>query len=193
MDSVYDEFVEKFLKEISKYKIGDPDNRETKIGPIARFDLFLKLKDQVIRAVESGAKLLNSTLDQVDQIDYEISQGNFFQPLIITDIPRSCSVNKEELFGPAVSLYRVNTHEEALHLANETEFGLGASVFTKDMQKAQHFAKNIDCGMVFINTSTFSDPNIPYGGSKNSGYGRTSAWEAFYEFSNHKVVATKIN
>jgi succinate-semialdehyde dehydrogenase/glutarate-semialdehyde dehydrogenase len=78
-------------------------------------------------------------------------------------------------------------------LANDTEYGLGASIFTKDTEKAQHFSKNIDSGMVFINSSTFSDPNIPYGGSKNSGYGRTSAWEAFYEFSNHKVVASKIN
>lgn len=154
--------------------------------------MFLKLKDQVIRAVESGAMPLNTTLEQIDSL-YNISQGNFFSPVILTDIPKQCSVNKEELFGPAFSLYKVKTYEEAINLANDTEYGLGASIFTKDTEKAQHFAKNIDSGMVFINSSSFSDPNIPYGGSKNSGYGRTSAWEAFYEFSNHKVVASKIN
>ena len=78
-------------------------------------------------------------------------------------------------------------------MANDTQYGLGASIFTKNNEIAQYFSKNIDCGMVFINSSTFSDPNLPYGGSKNSGYGRTSAWEAFYEFTNHKVVASKIN
>lgn len=154
--------------------------------------MFLKLKDQVIRAVESGAIPLNTTLEQIDSL-YNISQGNFFSPVILTDIPKQCSVNNEELFGPAFSLYKVKTYEEAINLANDTEYGLGASIFTKDIEKAQHFAKNIDSGMVFINSSSFSDPNIPYGGSKNSGYGRTSAWEAFYEFSNHKVVASKIN
>lgn len=167
-------------------------DRDTKIGPLARFDLFMKLKDQVLRAVETGAKLLNTKLEDIDTT-YEISQGNYFSPVILSDIPRECSVNKEELFGPAFSVYKVKTYEEAINLANDTEYGLGASIFTKDTEKAQHFAKNIDSGMVFINSSTFSDPNIPYGGSKNSGYGRTSAWEAFYEFSNHKVVACKSN
>lgn len=192
MDSIYDNFVEKLLKEISKYKIGDPNERDTKIGPMARLDLFLKLKDQVIRAVDSGAKLLNTTIDEID-CNYEISEGNLFKPIIITDIPRNCPTYKEELFGPVFTLFRVKTHEEALNLANDTEFGLGASVFTKNNETAQYFAKNIDCGMVFINSSTFSDPALPYGGSKNSGYGRTSAWEAFYEFTNHKVVTSKIN
>jgi succinate-semialdehyde dehydrogenase/glutarate-semialdehyde dehydrogenase len=110
----------------------------------------------------------------------------------MTDLPRTCSAYKEELFGPVFNIFRVKTHEEAQNLANKTEYGLGASIFTKNLELAQNFAKNIEAGMVFINSSTFSDPNLPYGGSKNSGYGRTSAWEPFYEFTNHKVIANKI-
>ena len=138
MDSIYEEFMTKLLKEISKYKVGDPNNRDTKIGPMARLDLFLKLKEQVIKSVEGGAKLLNTTIDEIDT-NYEISQGNFFHPVILTDVSRSCTAYNEELFGPVFNIFRVKNHEEALNLANDTVFGLGASVFTKNNEKVYKF------------------------------------------------------
>ena len=120
-------------------------------------------------------------------------KGYYVKPTVFANVTNDMTIAREEIFGPVLSILKYDSEEQAIEMANDTEYGLGASIFTKDIEKAQHFAKNIDSGMVFINSSSFSDPNIPYGGSKNSGYGRTSAWEAFYEFSNHKVVASKIN
>ena len=89
-------------------------------------------------------------------------------------------------------MYKLSDYNEALELANDTEYGLGASVMSKDVKKAEEFAKKLDCGMVFINSSTFSDSRLPYGGTKNSGYGRTSAYSAFHEFTNNKIISARL-
>lgn len=194
-EKIYDQFLYKIMNEVkTKYQMGDPMDSNTKLGPIARLDLFMNLKRQLIEAIESkSAELLESSLAEIDEEDYKIEQGNYFKPLFLHSIKKNSIARNEEIFGPVFSFYKFSTDKEALDLANETEFGLGASIFTKDTNKAKEIARLIESGMVFINTSTFSDSRLPYGGVKNSGYGRTSADNALYEFTNNKVISVKKN
>ncbi len=203
-ESLYENFLQLLKQELKKYKQGDPMDANTKLGPLARFDLFLNLKRQVIETLQSdSAKFVpldedntqstRSTKEIIDEIDceYSIEQGNWFKPIILTDIKQGCPARSEELFGPVLSVYKFKTVEEAISLSNETEYGLGASVFTKDEKKAVDIARRVDSGMVFINSSTLSDSRLPYGGCKNSGFGRTSADNALYEFTNNKVISIR--
>jgi len=176
--------------------MGDPTDPISKLGPIARFDLFINLKRQIIHSLEGGAKIANGDqLDfskDIDDPNYNIEKGNYQRPIVLENIGKNCLAYSEEIFGPVFSLYKFSDYNEALELANDTEFGLGASIMTRDLKKADEFAKKLDCGMVFINSSTFSDSRLPYGGTKNSGYGRTSADTAFYEFTNNKLISSKL-
>ncbi len=194
-EKIYDQFISKIQAEVkSKYSFGDLMDPTTKLGPVARFDLFLNLKRQLIESLESkSAELINSSIEEIDEENYLIEKGNYFKPLFLHNIQKNSIARTEEIFGPVFSFYKFSTDQEALDLANETEYGLGASIFTKDQNKAKEIAKRIDSGMVFINTATFSDSRLPYGGVKNSGYGRTSADNALYEFTNNKVISTKKN
>jgi succinate-semialdehyde dehydrogenase/glutarate-semialdehyde dehydrogenase len=190
-ESIYDKFVEMLIEEIGKYKVGDPMDTQYRLGPISRFDFFLKLKGQVLSSVnDHGATLVNTTIDEVDEDNYTLDKGNFFKPVIMTDIKPNTPAYREELFGPVFSLFKFKTMEEAIKIANDTEFGLGASIFTEDERKAEECSRRIDSGMVFINQSSFSDSRLPYGGTKNSGIGRTSAWAAYYEFTNNKLISS---
>jgi len=189
--SIYDIFLEKLVKEVEKYKIGDPLDNTNNLGPIARFDLFLGLKQQLLSSLQKGAKLVYGNMNDID-CDYKIDDGNFFKPVIIENINKECPAYTEELFGPVFSLFKFDTVEEAIKLSNDSEFGLGASIFTKDIQLAKKIASEIDTGMVFINSSTMSDSRLPYGGAKNSGYGRTSSYTAINEFTNNKVVGERL-
>jgi succinate-semialdehyde dehydrogenase/glutarate-semialdehyde dehydrogenase len=192
-EKIYDKFIEKIKNEIKKYPMGDPLDPKNKLGPLARLDLFLNLKRQVIESLTTqSANIVDNhiTLDEIDQ-HYTLEQGNFFTPVLLENIKKNSVARCEELFGPVFSFYKVKTVEEAIDLANETEYGLGASVFTKDEELATNIAKKIDSGMVFINSSTFSDSRLPYGGVKNSGYGRTSADAAIYEFTNNKNISKR--
>lgn len=181
------------LKEIEKYKIGDPFDINNKQGPIARFDLFLNLKRQVIESLESGATLVNDLNynEDIDDNNYSIEKGNFFKPIILENINENCVAYKEEMFGPVFCLFKFSSEDEAINLANDTNYGLGASIFTKNEEKGEKIAQKIDSGMVFVNSSTISDSRLPYGGTKESGYGRTSADEAFKEFTNNKLVSVR--
>jgi len=195
-EKIYDSFKQKLIREVENYKMGDPSDPAIKLGPIARFDLFLNLKRQILKSLEEGAKLVNENqLDfnrDIDNEKYVIENGNFQKPIILENISKSCLAYSEELFGPVFSLYKFSDYNEAIDLANDTEYGLGASIMSNELNKANEFAKKLDCGMVFINTSTFSDSRLPYGGTKNSGYGRTSADSAFMEFTNNKVISIKL-
>lgn len=192
-EKIYDQFISKIINEVkSKYSIGDPMDPNTKLGPVARLDLFLNLKRQLIETLESNsAELVEGNLEDIDIDNFELDQGNFFKPLFLHNIQKNSVARREEIFGPVFSFYKFSTEKEALDLANETEYGLGASIFTKDINKANILARQIDSGMVFINTATFSDSRLPYGGVKNSGYGRTSADNALYEFTNNKVISLR--
>lgn len=197
-ESLYNEFMPRLKEEIKKYKMGDPMDPSTNIGPLARLDLFLNLKRQVISTLQQqSAEIYNISdekqisLKDIDRDDYSLDQGNFFEPLILTNIKENSPARSEEFFGPVFSIFTFKSEDEAIQLANETEFGLGASIFSKDESRAQAMAKKIESGMVFINSSSMSDSRLPYGGVKNSGYGRTSADNALYEFTNNKVISIR--
>jgi succinate-semialdehyde dehydrogenase/glutarate-semialdehyde dehydrogenase len=192
-ESIKEKFIELLKEEIKKYKFGNPMDEENKLGPISRFDFFVKLKAQVIHSLEeNGAECQDVNgkrgMDAIDE-EFDLEKGNFFKPIILTNIKKNSIAWKEELFGPVFSLYKFKTLDEAIDIANDTEYGLGASIFTKDDNKADECAKRIESGMVFINSSSFSDSRLPYGGTKNSGIGRTSAWAAFDEFANNKIIS----
>lgn len=191
-ESIFDEFVEKLKKEIKEnYKLGDPMDENTKLGPVARFDLFLNLKKQVLETLDmDGAELIDAKYEDVDE-EWSPEKGNFFTPILLKNIKKDSPIYKEEVFGPVFSLYTFKTDEEAIELANDTRYGLGGSVFTKDEKNAEIYKRDLQCGMLFINAGTISDSRLPYGGTKESGYGRTSAWTAFQEFTNNKVISAK--
>jgi succinate-semialdehyde dehydrogenase/glutarate-semialdehyde dehydrogenase len=192
---IYKHFLDLVKEVLKKYYMGSPLDPKNKLGPLARLDLFLNLKRQVIQALESNSADIvdnHTSLNDIDKADYDIDHGNFFEPVLLENIKPKSLARCEELFGPVFSFYKFDNIEEAIAIANETEYGLGASVFTKNDSLAMEIAKKIDTGMVFINSSTFSDSRLPYGGVKNSGYGRTSADAALYEFTNHKVISKKI-
>jgi len=170
--------------------MGDPLDKDTSLGPIARFDLFLGLKNQLMSSINQGAKVIYGNQSDIDP-DYHIESGNYFKPVIISNVKKGCTAYSEELFGPVFSMFKFDTIEEAIHLANDSEYGLGASIFSKDIAVAQKISEKIDTGMVFINSSTLSDSRLPYGGCKNSGYGRSSSFAAIEEFTNGKIVGER--
>jgi len=186
----FGEFVELLKKEIEKYPVGDPYDPKTKIGPLARYDLTNELKKQTLDSIKAGAKLLYGNEEDLKVKDK--SEGNYFHPVIIANPPKDSPAYKEELFGPVFTLFETNSEEEAIHLANDTVFGLSACIATQDIKNAERIAKFLDVGSVTINDSTKSDPNLPYGGVKESGYGRECGDDALLEFTNHKSVWIRV-
>ena len=183
MDKIYDEFLEKFKAALETMEPGDPMLEDTKLGPLSSKTALEDLEEQVEKSVKAGAKLLTGG-KRFDK------QGYFMQPTILTDIPENAEAFHEELFGPVASVYRVHTEEEAVALANTTRFGLGGAIFTTDEKRAQKLAERINAGMVFINHPTGSQPDLPFGGTNQSGYGRELSYLGIDEFLNKKLVRT---
>ncbi|CAN5871360.1 NAD-dependent succinate-semialdehyde dehydrogenase [soil metagenome] len=183
MDKVYDEFLEKFKAGLEKMEPGDPMQEATKLGPLSSKAALEGLEEQVAKSVKAGAKLLlgGKRFDM---------QGYFMQPTILTDIPKEAEAYHEELFGPVASVYRVSSEDEAVALANATRFGLGGAIFTADEKRGQKLAERINTGMVFINHPTGSQPDLPFGGTNKSGYGRELSSLGIDEFLNKKLVRT---
>ncbi len=183
MDKVYDEFLEKFKATIEKMEPGDPMLEATKLGPLSSKKALEDLEEQVEKSVKAGAKLITGG----KRFDM---QGYFMQPTILTEIPKDAVAYSEELFGPVASIYRVHSEDEAVALANATRFGLGGAIFTADEQRGQKLAEKIHTGMVFINHPTGSQPDLPFGGTNQSGYGRELSSLGIDEFLNKKLVRT---
>jgi succinate-semialdehyde dehydrogenase/glutarate-semialdehyde dehydrogenase len=180
-DSVYKEFVSKFTEAACQLKVGDPILEDTQVGPLARKDLADKLQQQVEESMNQGAELLLGG-----------HQNNcFYEPTVLGEVTHNMPVFKEETFGPLAAMIKVKTMEEAFELSEESQFGLGVSLFTKDILKAQKFASRVSDGALFINELVKSDPRLPFGGTKKSGYGRELAKEGMMEFINRKVVYIK--
>lgn len=173
--------ITQLIYQVEKLKLGNPMLSETDIGPIARKDLLDKLSNQVDSSVKDGAEILYQLKDVPDH-------GYFYPPTIISGITKNCVAYNEELFGPVLSVYIINSDEEAVQLANDTSFGLGASVWTKDPERAKWFAKRVEAGNVFINNVVRSDPRFPFGGVKRSGFGRELGANGMTEFCNIKTV-----
>ena len=181
IDSIADEFMKKFIAAMAALKPGDPMDASTTIGPMSTEAALLKLIDQVEAAVDAGATL--------EMGGKRISRpGAFMEPTILSNIAPTNFAYYDEFFGPVALIFRVKNEAEAIALANDSEFGLGGSVFTKDISRGKRIARGIDTGMVFINHPTWTAPELPFGGVKNSGYGRELSSLGIEEFMNKKLV-----
>lgn len=178
---VYDEFVEKMIDAYSKIKIGNPLNPETDLGPLARADLREEIYTQVQKSVSQGAKILFGG----EKLDMP---GYFYKPTILAEVKKGNLAYSEELFGPVAILIKAEDENEAIQIANDTDFGLGASIWTVDKEKAKKIAGEINSGSVFINGMVKSDPRLPFGGVNISGYGRELSHYGIKEFVNIKTV-----
>jgi len=177
-ESISEEFVEKMLVKVRELKSGDPMDEETYIGTLAREDLAKDLEKQVNASVKAGAKI---------RIGGK-RQGAYFEPTILTNVANKMAVFNEETFGPALSVTTFKTAQEAISLSNSSKFGLGVSIFTKNIEEAEKLAFRFDEGAVFINELVKSDPRLPFGGIKKSGYGRELSEHGIREFVNRKTV-----
>jgi succinate-semialdehyde dehydrogenase/glutarate-semialdehyde dehydrogenase len=178
---VYDEFLDALVDEIDGLVVGDPTDEATDVGPQARADLMADLHEQVAASVDAGATLVAGG----EPLDRE---GVFYPPTVLTDVPEGCPVDTEETFGPVATVYEVTDEEAAIAKANDTEFGLGASVWTEDRDRGERVASRVDAGCVYVNQLVKSDPRVPFGGVKDSGYGRELSEAGITEFVNRKTV-----
>ena len=181
VEALADHFLDKFQTALAALKPGDPMDKATTLGPMSTEEALVNLLDQVNRAVANGATLVMGG-KRIDR------PGAFMQPTILTNIKSSNPAFKEEFFGPVASFFRVKNEDEAVALANDSEFGLGGSVFTQDVARGKRVASRIDTGMVFVNHPTWTEPDLPFGGIKNSGYGRELSSMGIEEFVNKKLV-----
>ncbi|MGC9331501.1 MAG: NAD-dependent succinate-semialdehyde dehydrogenase [Bacteroidales bacterium] len=186
MQEVYDDFLSAFMKQMEAAKPGNPLNRNTTLAPLATTLFRDNLHHQVENSLKSGATCV--TGGYIPDM-----QGAFYPPTILTGVKPGMAAYEEELFGPVASVFKVNSEEEAIHIANDTVFGLGAAVFSQNRERAEHIAsEKLKAGTVFINDFVKSDPRLPFGGIKESGYGKELAIEGFREFMNVKTVAGNI-
>jgi len=184
VNKIADEFESKFVERMKSLIVGDPMNSETELGPIAREDLLLELDDQVQTSVKQGAEILcgGKRLE---------GEGAFYPATVLSNVQKGNLAYSEELFGPVAIMIRAKNEEDTISIANDTAFGLGASIWTGDVEKAKYLAKQIDSGSVFINGMVKSDPRLPFGGTKTSGYGRELSHYGIKEFVNIKTVWVK--
>ena len=177
---LYDEFLEKFTAGMAAIETGEPASPDTSAGPLSSTRAAEALELQVSRAVEQGAKLeLGGTRD-----------GNYFRPTVLSHVTADSDAYVQEFFGPVAQIYRAENEEQAVEIANATEFGLGSYLFTTDADQAQRVADQIEAGMVFINTTDGEGPEVPFGGVKRSGFGRELGRLGAEEFANKKLIRT---
>lgn len=187
VQSLKERFETLLVQQMSTAKMGDPLQEDTTIGPLARHDLRDYLHQQVMKSIEMGAKcLLGGKIPE--------GKGAFYPPTVLTDVTKGMPVYDEETFGPVAAIIPVKDEEDAIRIANNTNFGLGAAVFTRDLARGERIAvQELDAGLCFVNTQVKSDPRLPFGGIKDSGYGRELSYFGIREFVNIKtVVITKV-
>ena len=181
VDDVYDAFVDRLVDETEALTVGDPLDPSTDVGPQASPRFLETLHEQVTASVEAGATVLTGG----EPLDRD---GAYYPPTVLADVPANCPADTEELFGPVASVYRVADEDEAVAVANDTPFGLGASVWTTDRARGESLAREIDAGCVYVNQLVKSDPRVPFGGVGESGYGRELSAIGIQEFVNRKTV-----
>ena len=180
--SIAAEFERKFVERMASLQVGDPLDPSTDVGPLATEDVLQGLAAQVDKTIKMGARVLLGG-KRADR------KGNFFEPTVLADIPEGSPAHNDELFGPVASLYRANGMADAIRIANDIPFGLGASAWTNDPNERRLFINEIESGLAFINGMVASDPRIPFGGVKHSGYGRELSHHGIREFVNIKSVS----
>ena len=181
-EEIYDLFVADFVAKMRALEIGDPLDSETDIGPLATEAILKGVDEQVQKSIAAGAKLLTGGKRIA-------RRGFFYEPTVLVDIPRESPAYREEIFGPVACFFRAKNAAEAIAIANDTSFGLGASAWTNDAAEKDLFARELEAGMVFINSMVASDPRLPFGGAKRSGFGRELGAEGIREFVNIKTVS----
>jgi succinate-semialdehyde dehydrogenase / glutarate-semialdehyde dehydrogenase len=180
-DEIYDEFLEQFVERMRALKVGDPMEETTEIGPLATEHILQGVHEQVQKSIAAGAKLLTGG----NRIH---GPGFFYEPTVLVDVPKKSPASREEVFGPVASIFRVRNAADAIEMANDTTFGLAASAWTNDHAEQELFASDLETGMVFINAMVASDPRLPFGGVKRSGFGRELGAAGIREFTNAKTI-----
>jgi succinate-semialdehyde dehydrogenase / glutarate-semialdehyde dehydrogenase len=178
VDDLYEPFLEKFTAALTAVEPGDPTSSDSEIGPLSSTAAADRLEDQVKRAIDQGANVVAGGG----------RKGNFFEPTVLTDIDPDNDAYREELFGPVAQVYRVSSEEEAVKLANDTSFGLGSFLMTTDPEQAERVANQIDAGMVYVNIIGADGAELPFGGTKRSGFGRELGTYGADEFVNKKLI-----
>ena len=180
-DQIYDQFLSQFVARMRSLKLGDPMDETTEIGPLATEQILDGVHDQVQKTIAAGAKLLTGG----NRIH---GTGFFYEPTVLIDVPKGSPAYREEVFGPVAAIFRVRDAHSAIELANDTAFGLGSSAWTNDREERELFVSELDAGMVFINAMVASDPRLPFGGVKHSGFGRELGAAGIREFTNPKTI-----
>lgn len=180
-EKIADKFLDRFKKELEKLVAGDPMDPKTTLGPLCTKDALELVEKQIKTAVDGGAKVLLGA-KRLNR------PGYFLAPTILTDVTPENPAFHQEFFAPVAMIFRVKNEKEAIDLANDSPFGLGGSVITKDLERGKRVARQIETGMVFINASTWTAPDLPFGGIKNSGYGRELSELGIGEFVNKKLI-----
>lgn len=189
--SVYDQYVEQFVEKVSRLRIDDPMSPNAQIGAVVSAEHKAKILNHLNIARQEGAKIAYG--GQEYQMTGRCKDGYFLQPTVITGLPNNCRTNQEEIFGPVVSIQAFDHEEEAIALANDSPYGLAASVWTENLNRAHRVAEQIQTGIVWVNCWLLRDLRTPFGGMKNSGVGREGGWEALRFFTEAKNVCIKHN
>jgi len=180
-EPIAEEFQKRFVKAMKDLKVGDPFDEKTDLGPLSTADGLKDIEQQVEESVRSGVRILTGG----KKID---GPGFFFAPTVMTEIPKDSVAYREEFFGPVANVFRAKNIDDAIRIANDTRFGLGASVWTNDDRERDQLINDIESGMVFVNKMVSSDPRLPFGGVKWSGYGRELGIHGIREFTDVKTV-----
>ena len=180
-DKIYDNFLDKFVEQMRSLKVGDPMDETTEIGPLATEQILKGVDEQVQKSIAAGAKLLTGG-------NRIAGPGYFYEPTVLVDVPKESPAFREEVFGPVAAVFRVRDADEAIDLANDHRYGLAASAWTNDPIEQELFASELESGMVFINAMSASDPRLPFGGVKRSGFGRELGAAGIREFINAKSI-----
>jgi len=180
-EKIADKFEQEFVRRMQSLKLGDPFDPKTDVGPLANPEAVKDIDADVQKTIQAGAKLLTGG-------KLVPGPGNFYEPTVLTNIPKDSPAYREEFFGPVASIFRVKSVDEAISIANDSRFGLGASAWTNDSTERGRFINDLEAGMVFINQMVASDPRVPFGGVKASGHGRELGPYGIREFTNAKTV-----
>jgi succinate-semialdehyde dehydrogenase/glutarate-semialdehyde dehydrogenase len=180
-DAIYDQYLAQFVERMKRLKLGDPREGTTEVAPLSSEHILRGVDDQVQKSVAAGAKILCGGKRAA-------GPGYFYEPTVLAEIPKSAPAYREEVFGPVALFFRARDRNEAVAIANDSNFGLGASVWTNDAAEQEFFSHELQSGMVFVNAMVASDPRVPFGGIKRSGYGRELGAEGIHEFTNVKTV-----
>ena len=180
-DAIYEKYVPQFVEKMQQMKLGDPVDETTEVAPLSSENILRGVDEQVQKSVAAGAKILCGG-KRADRVGY------FYEPTVLAEIPKSTPAYREEVFGPVALFFRAHDREEAVAIANDSTFGLGASVWTNEPAEQEFFSHELESGMVFVNAMVASDPRVPFGGVKRSGYGRELGAEGIREFTNVKTI-----